>query len=54
MHQQATPHIDANGNVNKYFVAMMIPRHKSAVDMAENQISHGKNVQLNSLLKSNG
>ena len=34
------------GNVDKDFVTMMIPHHKSAVDMAENQISHGKNVQM--------
>ena len=34
------------GNADKDFVTMMIPHHKSAVDMAENQISHGKNVQL--------
>ena len=35
-----------SGDADKDFVAMMIPHHKSAVDMAENQISHGKNVQL--------
>jgi uncharacterized protein (DUF305 family) len=34
------------GNADKDFVTMMIPHHKSAVDMAENEISHGKNVQL--------
>lgn len=35
-----------SGNADKDFVTMMIPHHQSAVDMAENEISHGKNVQL--------
>ena len=34
------------GDADKDFVTMMIPHHKSAVDMAENEISHGKNVQM--------
>ena len=28
---------------------MMIPHHQSAVDMAENEISHGKNYDLKKL-----
>jgi len=35
-----------SGDADKDFVTMMIPHHESAVDMAENQISHGKNVDL--------
>ena len=34
------------GNADKDFVTMMIPHHQSAVDMAENEISHGKNVEM--------
>jgi uncharacterized protein (DUF305 family) len=34
-----------SGDADKDFVTMMIPHHQSAVDMAENQISHGKNVE---------
>jgi uncharacterized protein (DUF305 family) len=34
------------GDADKDFVMMMIPHHQSAIDMAENQISHGKNVQI--------
>lgn len=35
-----------SGDADKDFVSMMIPHHQSAVDMGENQISHGKNVEL--------
>lgn len=35
-----------SGDADKDFVTMMIPHHQSAVDMAENEISHGKNLKL--------
>ena len=35
-----------SGDADKDFVTMMIPHHQSAIDMAENQISHCKNVEL--------
>ncbi len=37
------------GDADKDFVMMMIPDHQSAVDMAENEISHGKNYDLKKL-----
>lgn len=37
------------GDADKDFVMMMIPHHQSAVDMAENEISHGKNYDLKKL-----
>jgi uncharacterized protein (DUF305 family) len=34
------------GDADKDFVMMMIPHHQSAVDMSENEISHGKHVEM--------
>ncbi|MDZ4814781.1 MAG: DUF305 domain-containing protein [Verrucomicrobiota bacterium] len=34
------------GDADKDFVMMMIPHHQSAVDMAENEISHGKHAEM--------
>lgn len=34
------------GNADKDFLMMMIPHHKSAVTMGEDQLSHGKNLEL--------
>ncbi len=34
------------GDADKDFVMMMIPHHQSAVDMADNEISHGKHVEM--------
>ena len=34
------------GNADKDFLMMMIPHHKSAVTMSEDQLSHGKNLEL--------
>ena len=34
------------GNVDKDFLMMMIPHHESAVTMGEDQLSHGKNLEL--------
>lgn len=35
-----------SGNTDKDFVTMMIPHHESAVTMAEDEISHGKQLEL--------
>ena len=35
-----------SGDADKDFVTMMIPHHQSAVEMAENEISHGKHVEM--------
>jgi uncharacterized protein (DUF305 family) len=34
------------GNADKDFLMMMIPHHKSAVKMGEDELSHGKNLEL--------
>jgi uncharacterized protein (DUF305 family) len=34
------------GDADKDFAMMMIPHHQSAVDMSENEISHGKHVEM--------
>ena len=38
--------ISMTGNADKDFAMMMIPHHESAVTMAEDQLSHGKNLAL--------
>ncbi len=38
--------VPMTGNADKDFVLMMIPHHESAVTMAEEQLSHGKNLAL--------
>jgi uncharacterized protein (DUF305 family) len=38
--------VTMTGNADRDFVAMMIPHHQSAVDMAENEISHGRNIEM--------
>jgi uncharacterized protein (DUF305 family) len=35
-----------SGDTDKDFVMMMIPHHQSAVDMAKNELSHGKEVEI--------
>lgn len=35
-----------SGNADKDFLMMMIPHHKSAVTMSEDELSHGKNLEL--------
>jgi len=35
-----------SGDVDKDFVAMMIPHHQGAIDMAQAELRHGKNEQL--------
>ena len=38
--------IPMSGNADKDFLMMMIPHHKSAVTMGEDELSHGKNLEL--------
>ena len=38
--------IPMTGNADKDFLNMMIPHHQSAVTMAEDELSHGKNLEL--------
>ena len=38
--------ITMSGNADKDFLMMMIPHHEAAVKMAEDEISHGKNLAL--------
>nr|WP_232221504.1 DUF305 domain-containing protein [Burkholderia sp. WSM2232] len=35
-----------SGDVDKDFVAMMMPHHQGAIDMAQAELRHGKNEQL--------
>jgi hypothetical protein len=38
--------IKPSGNVDKDFVAMMVPHHQGAIDMAEAELRYGHNEQL--------
>ncbi|WP_149138130.1 DUF305 domain-containing protein [Cupriavidus campinensis] len=38
--------VKPSGNVDEDFVAMMIPHHQGAIDMAMAELRHGKNEQL--------
>ncbi|WP_239482785.1 DUF305 domain-containing protein [Paraburkholderia sp. C35] len=38
--------VDPTGDVDHDFVAMMIPHHQGAIDMAEAELRYGKNEQL--------
>ena len=38
--------IAKTGNADKDFLMMMIPHHQSAVTMGEDELSHGKNLEL--------
>jgi uncharacterized protein (DUF305 family) len=39
-------HIKPSGDVDKDFVAMMVPHHQGAIDMARAQLRYGHNEQL--------
>lgn len=41
--------IPMSGNADKDFLMMMIPHHESAVTMSEDELSHGKNLELKKL-----
>jgi uncharacterized protein (DUF305 family) len=38
--------MEMTGNHDKDFVMMMIPHHQSAVEMANNELSHGKKFEI--------
>jgi uncharacterized protein (DUF305 family) len=38
--------IKPTGNVDRDFVAMMVPHHQGAIDMAESELRYGRNQQL--------
>jgi uncharacterized protein (DUF305 family) len=38
--------INPSGDVDQDFAAMMIPHHQAAIDMAQAELRHGRNVQL--------
>jgi uncharacterized protein (DUF305 family) len=35
-----------SGDVDRDFVAMMVPHHQGAIDMAQAELRHGRNEQL--------
>jgi len=37
------------GDIDRDFVAMMVPHHQGAIDMAQNELRYGKNEQLRRL-----
>jgi uncharacterized protein (DUF305 family) len=39
-------HVKPSGDVDKDFVAMMVPHHQGAIDMARAQLRYGHNEQL--------
>jgi hypothetical protein len=42
-------HVEPSGDVDADFVAMMVPHHKGAIDMAQAQLRYGRNEQLRRL-----
>ncbi|WP_081772043.1 DUF305 domain-containing protein [Paraburkholderia nodosa] len=38
--------VDPTGDVDRDFVAMMVPHHQGAIDMAQAELRYGKNAQL--------
>jgi uncharacterized protein (DUF305 family) len=38
--------IKSSGDADRDFVAMMVPHHQGAIDMAETELRHGHNEQL--------
>ena len=42
----AAMHITPSGDVDTDFVAMMVPHHQGAIDMAQAQLRYGRNEQL--------
>jgi uncharacterized protein (DUF305 family) len=48
MHE-ATNAIPMTGDIDRDFVALMVPHHQSAVEMARVYLKHGKNPELRRL-----
>jgi hypothetical protein len=44
--------VKPTGDVDKDFVAMMVPHHQGAVDMAKAELKYGHNVQLRQLAQT--
>jgi hypothetical protein len=42
----AAMNVKPSGDVDQDFVAMMIPHHQGAIDMAQAELRHGRNEQL--------
>jgi hypothetical protein len=42
----AAMEIEPSGDVDRDFVAMMVPHHQGAIDMAQAELRHGRNEQL--------
>lgn len=42
-------HVKPSGDVDRDFVAMMIPHHQGAIDMAQAQLRHGRSERLKRL-----
>jgi uncharacterized protein (DUF305 family) len=42
----AAMHSDPSGNIDRDFVAMMVPHHQGAIDMAVAELRYGRNPQL--------
>ncbi len=45
----ADMHIKPTGDVDRDFVAMMVPHHQGAIDMAQAELRYGHNEQLRRL-----
>jgi uncharacterized protein (DUF305 family) len=41
--------VEPSGDVDRDFVAMMVPHHQGAVDMAQAELRYGRNEQLRAL-----
>jgi hypothetical protein len=41
--------IEPSGDVDRDFVAMMVPHHQGAIDMAQAELRYGRNEQLRRL-----
>ena len=44
--------VDSTGNVDRDFVAMMIPHHQGAIDVARAELKYGRNEELRQLALS--
>jgi hypothetical protein len=45
----AAMNVKPSGDVDADFVAMMVPHHQGAIDMAQAELRHGRNEQLRRL-----
>lgn len=52
MMQDTLMGIKMSGNPDKDFVMMMVPHHESAVTMAEDELHHGKSLEMKKLAQS--